>query len=347
MDPIVSIYAGGFVRYRYGFGGQEKDDEVSGIGNSYTAEFWQYDSRLGRRWNIDPMSAKYPWQSPYATFNNNPIFFIDPLGLEGTNTTGEKEPRKESRKEKKERQQKIFGSKDDGVDLDEVQVLPSSPAKQEKPKSKGYEWMSGASMKNFFGSGPSLGREGKGVYYTDKTNPYYEDWMKGRANHKALEGFFVDYALTSLTAPFGGYGGFGTKITFSMFLRQAMVHGTINASANLGSQMFANKGNFGEIDKLSVGLSFGSAFIPGRYGVQGSVTAGIFDGLFDYKNNGLVGIHTGKPVLQIISDGSFSTIGNLGFNSFGKLNPVLSPAAHWVTTLPATSLNVIVNEQIK
>jgi hypothetical protein len=31
--------------YRYGFNGQEKDDEIAGIGNSYTAEFWQYDSR--------------------------------------------------------------------------------------------------------------------------------------------------------------------------------------------------------------------------------------------------------------------------------------------------------------
>src|SRR5690554_3291099 len=69
--------------YRYGFGGQEKDNEIYGTGNSYTAEFWQYDPRLGRRWNIDPMSFKYPWQSPYVAFNNNPIFYNDPLGLEG------------------------------------------------------------------------------------------------------------------------------------------------------------------------------------------------------------------------------------------------------------------------
>jgi len=33
--------------YRYSFNGQEKDDEVSGNGNSYTATHWQYDPRLG------------------------------------------------------------------------------------------------------------------------------------------------------------------------------------------------------------------------------------------------------------------------------------------------------------
>jgi hypothetical protein len=40
--------------YRYGFNGQEKSDEIKGSGNSYTAEFWEYDPRLGRRWNMDP-----------------------------------------------------------------------------------------------------------------------------------------------------------------------------------------------------------------------------------------------------------------------------------------------------
>jgi hypothetical protein len=56
-------------------------NEIAGSGNSYTAEYWQYDSRLGRRWNVDPIT--YPWQSSYAAFNNNPIYFTDPLGLEG------------------------------------------------------------------------------------------------------------------------------------------------------------------------------------------------------------------------------------------------------------------------
>jgi RHS repeat-associated protein len=69
--------------YRFHFNGQEADNEVAGSGNSYTAEFWQYDSRLGRRWNVDPMTARYAGLSPYATFNNCPIVFIDPLGLEG------------------------------------------------------------------------------------------------------------------------------------------------------------------------------------------------------------------------------------------------------------------------
>lgn len=69
--------------YLFGFNGMEKDNEVYGEGNSYTAEFWEYDPRLGRRWNIDPHSEKYAWQSPYVAFNNNPIFFEDPAGLEG------------------------------------------------------------------------------------------------------------------------------------------------------------------------------------------------------------------------------------------------------------------------
>ena len=66
--------------YRYGFNGMESDDEVSGEGNSYTAPFWQYDSRVARRWNIDPV-VKHN-ESPYATFANNPIWFVDPSGAD-------------------------------------------------------------------------------------------------------------------------------------------------------------------------------------------------------------------------------------------------------------------------
>ena len=67
--------------YPYGFQSQTRDDEISGSGNSYSAEFWQYDPRLGRRWNTDPIV--FPHQSVYAAFNNNPIYFTDPMGLSG------------------------------------------------------------------------------------------------------------------------------------------------------------------------------------------------------------------------------------------------------------------------
>ena len=69
--------------YRYGFNGQEKSTEING--SSYTAEFWQYDSRIGRRWNIDPMNGGSI--SPYAAFNNNAVMFSDLLGLDTVNSS--------------------------------------------------------------------------------------------------------------------------------------------------------------------------------------------------------------------------------------------------------------------
>ena len=69
--------------YRFGHNGQLKDDEISGSENMYTAEYWEYDSRLIRRWNTDPVVK--PWESGYATFANNPIWYSDPLGDEVVN----------------------------------------------------------------------------------------------------------------------------------------------------------------------------------------------------------------------------------------------------------------------
>lgn len=54
------------------------NNEVKGLGNSYTARFWEYDTRIGRRWNQDPKPN--PSISNYAAFANNPIWFKDPLG---------------------------------------------------------------------------------------------------------------------------------------------------------------------------------------------------------------------------------------------------------------------------
>jgi len=54
---------------RYGQYGQEKTPEIDE--NHYTAQYWEYDSRLGRRWNMDPKPNVSI--SNYACFANNPI----------------------------------------------------------------------------------------------------------------------------------------------------------------------------------------------------------------------------------------------------------------------------------
>jgi hypothetical protein len=64
--------------YRYFFNGQEADNEVFGEVANFTAEFWHYDSRLGRRWNIDP---EYTMDlTPYSVFFDNPICNVDDDG---------------------------------------------------------------------------------------------------------------------------------------------------------------------------------------------------------------------------------------------------------------------------
>jgi hypothetical protein len=73
--------SGEFSFYRHSYNGQEKDDEVYGKGNLNSAEFWMYDTRIARRWNLDPV--KIPFQSQYATYNGNPILNVDYLGNVG------------------------------------------------------------------------------------------------------------------------------------------------------------------------------------------------------------------------------------------------------------------------
>jgi RHS repeat-associated protein len=66
--------------YRYGFQGQEKDDEIKGEGNSINYKFRMHDPRVGRFLSLDPLSASYPHNSPYA-FSENRV--IDGTELEG------------------------------------------------------------------------------------------------------------------------------------------------------------------------------------------------------------------------------------------------------------------------
>ena len=67
-------------KYRFGYGGHEKMNEISGVGNTIDMGDRWLDTRIGRTPKTDLHKIKYPNLSPYSYAANNPIFFIDPDG---------------------------------------------------------------------------------------------------------------------------------------------------------------------------------------------------------------------------------------------------------------------------
>lgn len=85
-----TVYPGGMIMpdrsnnsgsYRYAYNGMELDNEVCGVGNSYTTEFRQYDPRLMRWKSLDPMACQAPGWNPYRFAFDNPILYTDENGL--------------------------------------------------------------------------------------------------------------------------------------------------------------------------------------------------------------------------------------------------------------------------
>ena len=68
--------------YRFGFNGQEKDDEVKGNGNSLDYGARIYDPRIARWTALDVYARKYAALSPFAYSANSPIKTMDPNGKE-------------------------------------------------------------------------------------------------------------------------------------------------------------------------------------------------------------------------------------------------------------------------
>ncbi len=68
--------------YRYGFQGQERDDEVKGRGNSLNYKYRMHDPRIGRFFAVDPLTKKYPWYTPYSFSGNKVIHAVELEGLE-------------------------------------------------------------------------------------------------------------------------------------------------------------------------------------------------------------------------------------------------------------------------
>ena len=68
--------------YRYGFQGQEMDNELKGRGNSLNYTFRMHDPRVGRFFATDPLEKEYPWYTPYQFSGNKVIQAKELEGLE-------------------------------------------------------------------------------------------------------------------------------------------------------------------------------------------------------------------------------------------------------------------------
>ncbi len=69
--------------YTFGFNGQEKENDISGVdGGHLVFEYRIHDSRLGRFLSVDPLEKEYPWNSTYAFSENRPIDGVDLEGKE-------------------------------------------------------------------------------------------------------------------------------------------------------------------------------------------------------------------------------------------------------------------------
>jgi RHS repeat-associated protein len=70
---------------KWGFQGQETDNEIKGEGNSVNYTYRMHDARLGRFFSRDPLASKYPMYSPYHFSSNQPIHSNELEGLESSN----------------------------------------------------------------------------------------------------------------------------------------------------------------------------------------------------------------------------------------------------------------------
>ena len=65
---------------RFGFQGQQRDDEITGKGNMLSTFYRENSTQTANWYSIDPKSDLYPSKSPYVLYGNNPIVMVDPMG---------------------------------------------------------------------------------------------------------------------------------------------------------------------------------------------------------------------------------------------------------------------------
>lgn len=302
---------------RHLYHGMEQDMEVSGSGNSYTTEFRQYDPRLGRWKSLDPLARKYPHQSPYAAFNNNPIYFNDPLGLEGEPVTQTEEVtitgKDKSTKLEPKAPNWITGGGDDPVAL-----------KGDKAPGNRRHFIINEEMytvKN-------------GDVYIDKLNNIYKyvdnDTEQGWVNQKEKLQVFDEVTISPKTKipadknyykpinetinksqhSYTAYKGLGLKGKFFVNLNLSV--------KNLNWRSYLEK-NISYFPRISIGVIASSHATRGYGDVEWKAKIMIYQDGEEFSSNTLYSLDPNK--VHSLQDGDFTNIGNtaLSLPTSGKV----------------------------
>lgn len=241
--------------YRYGFNGQEMSNEIKGVGNSYTAEFWEYDPRAGRRWNVDPVID--PSESPYATNKNNPILFDDPEGDCPTCPKPEKDGKAEG--DITTTSTRVFGARNSYVDKQNWHWHAGS----EEYKTKAG-WYNDADYQKAL-SGPAKDAAGFLGMYSNavSNNGNWNDEQKANASNSKLARFLSDRNSDGFNFEFG--------------------KATTNAARekNFGVTGFTTQSGFNVEDMVGLGLlTKGLLQMAGRKIIGSAQTTGTFGHAF-------------------------------------------------------------------
>jgi hypothetical protein len=280
-----TVYVGG---WRYGFGNQERADEISGKrGGGYTAEFWEYNPLTGRRSNRDPLFPIYAWQSPYATFNNSPIWFRDPLGLEGEDPNKQvpkgapENPSEGDRYTSENGRTWEYWKNDEGGGewarydgkTPEVVIYPEAKKAEFKKEYERIYNNEHSIMGQFFGDMTGWGvRPFYDPLKDHPDHPMRKSWEYRRAQVEAANDI-VNGVLQVGTLPLGG--GLGGSV------RTAALSFFAGAVPSFVGQLNANSRNIGDVDWISVGASGVGGIFKNPW--MGATVATTFDAMFDYN----------------------------------------------------------------
>jgi len=321
--------------YRFGYQGSEKDDELKGNGNSYTTEFRQLDPRLGRWLSIDPLFAKFPWQSPYIQSNNNPTIFSDNKGLEAEDWIKIREKRgdkyvnkvvydsnittDEGAKEKygQNASKLEYGFQYHSEFNDQITLLENGTYDVNGSMREATDLNStGVSTEGNNGekSGDQSNNSIMQQFIGDPNSSNHIDWNIDPSKHH----YMYDFDDKMQKGCFNGAlclstGALSVEAASVGFLTSALV----NSSTNFLSQ-YASLNNVKDVDYASVAISFGTSLISNPW-----MSAGLSTGLdvsLDIDGTGKIKTFREKSNSNISYDLFFGSISNFSGATIHHLN---------------------------